>query len=170
VSRQQRSCYGQFSPTRPDCRQSCRYRRWCRQASDPPDIAHSDGARIVELAANPDPDTDTHTEAADLLREALVRLVEAAGGNPRRLAVLIARAGGLSYRQIGARWGISKQAVIQHLHVVTAMNPQVAELLRVAPRVQETVSGSITLAERVEEWENVRRKMARYLIPNSSRR
>lgn len=68
-------------------------------------------------------------EAALILGVALRLLVETAGPNPNVLAILLARAAGLTFEEIGARYLVSRQAAHKALGEARQRNPAVAALL-----------------------------------------
>jgi predicted DNA-binding protein YlxM (UPF0122 family) len=76
---------------------------------------------------------------ATMLNAAMVRIVEAADYSPLRIAVIVARAGNMSYSEIGKRFGISKQAVEKHIRAVTKVNSDLGKLLSSKmPSIHET--------------------------------
>ena len=47
-------------------------------------------------------------------RDIVIQIAKACNGNARLFAMVVARLGGLTYQQVGERWGISRQAVYQY--------------------------------------------------------
>jgi hypothetical protein len=102
---------------------------------------------------------EVHSEASDLLRSALVRLVGAASGNPIRLAILVALAGGMRQAEVGRVFGITKQAVDKHLQYVRRVQPALASHLRIArPHVVALSGISKPVQEKIDEIESKRQE------------
>lgn len=68
-------------------------------------------------------------EAGDMMREGLNAIDEACGGNPVRESILRARMAGKPYAYIGARYGISKQAIAKHVGEIIKRRPCMRDLL-----------------------------------------
>ena len=93
-------------------------------------------------------------ETAAALHRALVAIVAVSGGNSERLAVVVARYGGLSYAAIGARFGISRQAVYKHLLQVGTANPVLGQVMRMKHQEQEAISGDTNISQIRNDVEN----------------
>lgn len=76
-----------------------------------------------------DPEARPEREVAAAVAEALVRLVEACGSDPLRLAIAVSRWGKMSYSQIAAVYGTTGNAVHKHLAAIAMVNPALSEYL-----------------------------------------
>ncbi len=91
-------------------------------------------------------DQAVRREAALILGVALRLLVEAAGPNPNVLAILLARAAGMTFEEIGARYLVSRQAVHKALRDVRQRNPAVAALVADHHALISAVAGTTPAA------------------------
>ena len=128
-------CYGRKFGKLDTC-VTCEQASYCKDAANLPvgnNRSFKDG-----LDPNTEPgvsfvaldDQGEQLEPAWLLSMMLIRIVEACGKNPIRLAIIMDRLGGLSYKAIGERWNMSKQGVDKHLRTVSEKSPEIGRLLR----------------------------------------
>lgn len=64
------------------------------------------------------PGIDGVRDAADMMREGLTLVMDAAGHNPTRVYVAVCRLAGLSMDEIGKHTGMSKQGVQKHVRCI----------------------------------------------------
>ena len=82
-------------------------------------------------------------EAADMLKEALRRLLIACKYNPTRVIILAGRMAGLSYAEAGKAQGMSKQATAKHLREIGKLNPQLVKVARKRYRITPALAENI---------------------------
>jgi hypothetical protein len=101
-----------YTPSRPDL-----------MADIPPDALRN------IPAPEPQEHDPVYSDAAALLKSAIRTLMATTGNSPTGLACALARLGGLTYTEIAATYGTSKNTVKYHLNKLAADHPRLGKLL-----------------------------------------
>jgi len=170
------ACYGHYSRNSyrdrngnlhytEDCGH-CSLARWCKDSADEmPDRATRVNDSMPERADS----ASSASEEAKIIEEALVKLAQAADGSVVRMGIMLARLCGLSYEQIGAQMGTSRQAIHKHIKAIVRKNSQIGALLKEKPVISVVVKKEIKIesslmsfyrqerctAERFEQWNRI---------------
>ena len=108
-------CYARFDVRKTACR-NCRFRDYCRAAGKEPEFharRHGEPPIVLmeaegwQVENDPSPAVSPGEVFSDLFRDC--------NYNPRTVAIVIARHGGMSYAQIGRYLQMSKQLVAWHI-------------------------------------------------------
>jgi len=98
---------------------------------------------------------------ADMFRHVVGAVLVATDWNPIRVLVVLARLNGMSCAEIGARLGISKQAVSGHLKKTCRRNPALESVIKKRYKRREHVVISWSNVDRMRRaYEAIRRQRA----------
>ncbi len=89
-----------------------------------------DGAAWSPEDSDPRPPHWLDGDPCHILGQALACVMAACDWNPVRIAVAVARLGGLNYRDIGTMLGMSQEAAHKHVRILSGNSPEVGAALR----------------------------------------
>jgi hypothetical protein len=141
-------CYGRYNGSK-KC-DECNLAEYCQQAKEVDERSFP----VLDFSSEEIAESSCDNYLAQALREVFAAINEVCSSNSRRMAILISRIGGMTYQEIGSRWGISKAGVGKQISEIAKKNRRIAEVLsmRYPPVIEALLPFSVETAKEESEF------------------